>query len=205
MHWSLDDWPHLHWRPGRGDAFTAPELFLATWLAEFESALRERRHVTFTMHPEVIGRGHRAALLERLIDEMRSKANVWFADAWRCGSLRDGMTFAVHRSDEPTARERGEAFGRAHAPAIRHSIAVYERMFAETGVSPGDIRVPDWAHEELSAMADGAGVPLHGAAGRQRAHRGPGRRGPDRVLGGRRRRPAGAELGLASGRCRSRP
>jgi peptidoglycan/xylan/chitin deacetylase (PgdA/CDA1 family) len=79
VHWSLDDWPHLHWRPGRGDAFTAPELFLATWLAEFESAVRERRHVTFTMHPEVIGRGHRAALLERLIDEMRSRANVWFA------------------------------------------------------------------------------------------------------------------------------
>ena len=70
------------------------------------------------------------------------------------------MTFAVHRSGEPTARERGEAFGRAHAPAIRHTIAVYERMFAETGVSPGDIRVPDWAHEELSAMAEGAGVPL---------------------------------------------
>ena len=70
------------------------------------------------------------------------------------------MTFAVHRSDEPTARERGAAFGRAHAPAIRHSIAVYERMFAETGVAAGDIRVPDWAHEELSAMAEGAGVPL---------------------------------------------
>ena len=51
MHWSLDDWPHLHWRPGRGDAFTAPEAFLATWLAEFESALAERRHVTYTMHP----------------------------------------------------------------------------------------------------------------------------------------------------------
>ena len=84
VHWSLDDWPHLHWRPGRGDAFTAPEAFLATWLAEFESALRERRHVTFTMHPEVIGRGHRAALLERLIDEMRSKAR-------RCGSRRTAM------------------------------------------------------------------------------------------------------------------
>ena len=41
--------------------------------------MRERRHVTFTMHPEVIGRGHRAALLERLIDEMRSRAKVWFA------------------------------------------------------------------------------------------------------------------------------
>jgi peptidoglycan/xylan/chitin deacetylase (PgdA/CDA1 family) len=79
VHWSLDDWPHLHWKPGRGDAFTAPEAFLATWLAEFESAREERRHVTYTMHPEVIGRGHRAALLERLITQMREQANVWFA------------------------------------------------------------------------------------------------------------------------------
>ncbi len=79
VHWSLDDWPHLHWRPGRGDAFTAPEAFLATWLAEFESALAERRHVTYTMHPEVIGRGYRAVLLERLIGAMRERAKVWFA------------------------------------------------------------------------------------------------------------------------------
>ena len=33
VHWSLDDWPHLHWKPGRGDAFTAPEAFLDTWLS----------------------------------------------------------------------------------------------------------------------------------------------------------------------------
>jgi peptidoglycan-N-acetylglucosamine deacetylase len=79
VHWSLDDWPHLHWRPGRGDAFTSPDDFVATWLAEFESALAERRHVTYTMHPEVIGRGYRIVLLERLIGEMRSRGNVWFA------------------------------------------------------------------------------------------------------------------------------
>jgi peptidoglycan/xylan/chitin deacetylase (PgdA/CDA1 family) len=90
VHWSLDDWPHLHWRPGRGDAFTAPEAFLATWLAEFDSALADRRHVTFTMHPEVIGRGHRAALLERLIGAMRERGEVWFAthgevESWLLG------------------------------------------------------------------------------------------------------------------------
>ena len=78
VHWSLDDWPHLHWRPGRGDAFTAPELFLQTWLAEFRSALAERRHVTYTMHPEVIGRGHRAALLDRLIAAIKDEADACF-------------------------------------------------------------------------------------------------------------------------------
>ena len=79
VHWSLDDWPHLHWKPGRGDAFTAPEDFLNTWLAEFESARADHRHVTYTMHPEVIGRGYRAQLLDRLIGEIKQRGNVWFA------------------------------------------------------------------------------------------------------------------------------
>jgi peptidoglycan/xylan/chitin deacetylase (PgdA/CDA1 family) len=79
VHWSLDDWPHLHWRPGRGDAFTAPEAFLDTWLAEFDSAHHDQRHVTYTMHPEVIGRGHRAVILDRMIAAMKERANVWFA------------------------------------------------------------------------------------------------------------------------------
>jgi peptidoglycan/xylan/chitin deacetylase (PgdA/CDA1 family) len=79
VHWSLDDWPHLHWRPGRGDAFTSPADFLATWLAEFDFALAEHRHLTYTMHPEVIGRGYRANLLDRLISEMKERAAVWFA------------------------------------------------------------------------------------------------------------------------------
>ena len=71
------------------------------------------------------------------------------------------MTFAVHRSDEPTARERGEAFGRAHAPAIRHTIAVYERMFAETGVvAPGTSGSRTGRTRSSSGMAEGAGVPL---------------------------------------------
>lgn len=79
VHWSLDDWPHLHWKPGRGDAFTSPEAFLDTWLREFESAREEGRHLTYTMHPEVIGRGYRMALLDRLITMVRERADVWFA------------------------------------------------------------------------------------------------------------------------------
>jgi hypothetical protein len=50
-----------------------------TWLAEFEAAKQERRHVTYTMHPEVIGRAHRANLLDELITRMSESAAVWFA------------------------------------------------------------------------------------------------------------------------------
>jgi peptidoglycan-N-acetylglucosamine deacetylase len=38
----------------------------------------ERRHVTFTMHPEVVGRGYRLAALARLITLMRERASIWF-------------------------------------------------------------------------------------------------------------------------------
>ena len=35
--------------------------------------------MTYTMHPEVIGRGYRAKLLDRLITQMSESARVWFA------------------------------------------------------------------------------------------------------------------------------
>ena len=90
------------------------------------------------MHPEVIGRGYRAKLLDTLIERMSESATIWFATARRCGSLRRAMTFPVHRSTERSPRERGEAFGRAQAEPIAKTLALYERMFAETGVDgPG--------------------------------------------------------------------
>lgn len=65
---------------GLGDEMlAAPSGFFDTWMGEFEVALSERRHVTYTMHPEVIGRGYRMALLERLIGGMRDRGRVWFA------------------------------------------------------------------------------------------------------------------------------
>jgi peptidoglycan-N-acetylglucosamine deacetylase len=62
-----------------GDAFTTPEAFVATWPAEFESARAEHRHVTYAMHPEVIGRRHRAAPLDRPVKELRERGDRWFA------------------------------------------------------------------------------------------------------------------------------
>jgi isopenicillin-N N-acyltransferase-like protein len=68
------------------------------------------------------------------------------------------MRFPVHRSGEATARARGEAFGRALATQVAHTVATYERMFAELGA-----RIPPAldAHEEIDAIAHGAGVDPH--------------------------------------------
>jgi peptidoglycan/xylan/chitin deacetylase (PgdA/CDA1 family) len=79
VHWSLDDWPYFGWSVEAAGNLFPPSLWLESWLAEFDSALLERRIVTFTMHPEVIGRGHRFLALERLIDELKARADVWFA------------------------------------------------------------------------------------------------------------------------------
>jgi hypothetical protein len=60
------------------------------WLAEFEVAAAERRHITYTMHPEVAGRGLRAVMLNDLMVEMRERANVWFASHREVHALLQG-------------------------------------------------------------------------------------------------------------------
>jgi peptidoglycan/xylan/chitin deacetylase (PgdA/CDA1 family) len=59
--WALDDAPHFAHT-------TDPAGLLAVWLAELAAAAREDRHVTFTCHPEILGRAHRIDVLRRLLD-----------------------------------------------------------------------------------------------------------------------------------------
>ena len=61
VHWSLDDAPHFA-------ATTDPAGLLAVWLAECRAAHAERRHVTYTLHPDILGRPHRLDVLRRLLD-----------------------------------------------------------------------------------------------------------------------------------------
>jgi peptidoglycan-N-acetylglucosamine deacetylase len=61
VHWSLDDAPHFaHTTDVSG--------LLSVWQAELYAARRDRRHVTFTLHPEILGRAHRIDTLRRLLD-----------------------------------------------------------------------------------------------------------------------------------------
>lgn len=80
VHWSLDDWPHFAWSSDNGGNVATGHDFLQIWLDEFDSALADRRHVTYTMHPEVIGRGYRMAALRSFIDQMRERGNIWFVN-----------------------------------------------------------------------------------------------------------------------------
>jgi peptidoglycan/xylan/chitin deacetylase (PgdA/CDA1 family) len=60
VHWTLDDAPHF-------ERATDPDPLLRCWLAELASAVAEERHITYTLHPEILGRPHRLPLLQRLL------------------------------------------------------------------------------------------------------------------------------------------
>lgn len=75
--WLLDDFPHFEYirlptrvSPGLSAASKVEEI----WRDEFDYMVREVPNgvFTLTMHPQVIGRGHRMLMLERLIAHFRS-------------------------------------------------------------------------------------------------------------------------------------
>jgi peptidoglycan/xylan/chitin deacetylase (PgdA/CDA1 family) len=78
VHWSLDDWVYYGFSRDHGGPMSDPDAVYRTWLGEFESALAEGRHVTYTLHPECSGRGYRSRTVASLVDRMRT-ADVWFA------------------------------------------------------------------------------------------------------------------------------
>jgi peptidoglycan/xylan/chitin deacetylase (PgdA/CDA1 family) len=79
VHWSLDDWPRFGWSLDGGGNATDPVELYTSWLDEYELARAERRSITYTMHPEVIGRGQRFVQLARLLDGIRAGGGAWFA------------------------------------------------------------------------------------------------------------------------------
>lgn len=79
VHWSLDDWPRFGWSIDLGGNVGAADELFGAWHAEYLAARAEGGHVTFTMHPEVIGRRYRLAQLAKLMDRMVADGDVWFA------------------------------------------------------------------------------------------------------------------------------
>lgn len=82
--WALDDFPHFEYvslggtvRPGSAAGSKVEEI----WREEFAFMHREVPGgvLTLTMHPQVIGRGHRMLMLERLIGFYRRHEGVRFA------------------------------------------------------------------------------------------------------------------------------
>ncbi|MDX6546408.1 MAG: peptidoglycan-N-acetylglucosamine deacetylase [Gaiellales bacterium] len=54
------------------------------WAAELDGIVKLGGCCIFTMHPQVIGRPHRLAFLDRFIGEVMARDDVWIAS---CGEI----------------------------------------------------------------------------------------------------------------------
>ena len=73
----LDDFPYF----GGGANGSDPSIqtVFEVFRSEFDVAYEERGLYVLTMHPHITGHRSRVALLDRLIQHMKSKPGVWFA------------------------------------------------------------------------------------------------------------------------------
>jgi peptidoglycan/xylan/chitin deacetylase (PgdA/CDA1 family) len=78
----LDDWPHFtfNFDPPRA-GLAAPSQVFEVWAGDFDYMVAHEAGgvFTLTMHPQVIGRGHRLALLERFIQHVYATGAARFA------------------------------------------------------------------------------------------------------------------------------
>jgi len=79
--WELDDYPYFQFMVKPMNAgLRNPDDVYEIWRGEFDFCRTEISDgvFTLTMHPEIIGRGPRIRMLERLIDHMNSQPDVTF-------------------------------------------------------------------------------------------------------------------------------
>ena len=73
--WGLDDFPVSEYVPGQLEGLRAPSAIEEMWRGDFDYAMAHSREGIFnlTLHPQVIGRGHRMLMLERLLEYFRKR------------------------------------------------------------------------------------------------------------------------------------
>ena len=79
--WSLDDAPYyLFFKPPVTMAqFHGPAEVAAIWRAELDGTIDDGGLFTLTCHPSIIGRHHRMAILEELMDHIEHRGDIWIA------------------------------------------------------------------------------------------------------------------------------
>jgi peptidoglycan/xylan/chitin deacetylase (PgdA/CDA1 family) len=73
----LDDFPYFG--GGANGSNPAPSAVLEVFQSEFDVAYEEGGLYVLTMHPHITGHRSRVAMLDRLIQHMKTKPGVWFA------------------------------------------------------------------------------------------------------------------------------
>ena len=81
--WELTDSSHFlfAYNPVYLTGLSAPSKVEEIWRADFDGAYEEGGDICYvlTMHPQIIGRHHRMAMLERIIQHILDHDDVWFA------------------------------------------------------------------------------------------------------------------------------
>lgn len=91
--WGLDDFPPFEWvwtGNGINPGLSAPSAVYEIWSGDFDYLYDRLEEGVFclTMHPQVIGRGHRLLMLERLVEHIKGRDGISFstmsevADDW---------------------------------------------------------------------------------------------------------------------------
>jgi hypothetical protein len=77
--WIRDDAPYFNFvRFSALRPYTPPSGVEEIFRAEFDGAHAENGLFLLTMHPHVIGHRSRIAMLDRLVEYMKSRPGVWF-------------------------------------------------------------------------------------------------------------------------------
>ncbi|MBY8996688.1 MAG: polysaccharide deacetylase [Candidatus Thorarchaeota archaeon] len=83
IRWMLDDWVHFGFNMFPSLAYqsgiSSQEKVFEIWSAEFEAVYEEGLYFMLTMHPQIMGVPSRSKMLDRLIQLMKSKGDVWIA------------------------------------------------------------------------------------------------------------------------------
>jgi peptidoglycan/xylan/chitin deacetylase (PgdA/CDA1 family) len=80
VEWLLDDYPYFGFeRYSAVRPHIAPADVMAIWAAEFDNAYEEGTVFVLTMHPKYSGHRSRMVMLDKLIEHMLARKNIWFA------------------------------------------------------------------------------------------------------------------------------
>ncbi|MEC9346794.1 MAG: polysaccharide deacetylase family protein [Pseudomonadota bacterium] len=79
--WSLDDATYFMWfmPPHLMAQFHDPDEVFRIWKAELDGIIGEGGVFVLTCHPSVIGRHSRMAILDRLMDHVEARGDIWLA------------------------------------------------------------------------------------------------------------------------------
>jgi peptidoglycan-N-acetylglucosamine deacetylase len=113
--WLMDDFPHFEFVDKDTYGLSAASKVEEIWTDEFNYARNTVKGglYSITMHPQVIGRGHRMMMLDRLIAKFRRHKDVKFgtmlayAEAWRqANPLEAWKTSGAPQAQSACGRDR---------------------------------------------------------------------------------------------------